>query len=346
MDVSGWPINAYGYATLDIMLDDYPSQIASSNLPMPSQPTAATRTPNVSSKNQRSTMCNNSLHTSSLDRRKRLNDGTMLGRHFMELDKNMPTSHPFFVSNALPGTASSNNPVDWCSMSSPEQQFLYTPTYSTPAYPDPYSDFSTCSSTSSEQMYLDLLSSPTSHSFPDRDLPVDFFPNSISMPFSQTYSLDQNSKNGQEMYLNESMGMDDKAFQYKQSEWDNLKMQEFDNLITSIRPTQDSTMPLQVCTPVPSNDTTSCQTSLPNETDGEELFGMGLYDSPELSESPFSRQFYNYPSSAMVPSCGKGLKLEETWNPPDENVDDGTEARGSEVNQAGTVEISSPYASC
>jgi hypothetical protein len=46
---------------------------------------------------------------------------------------------------------------------------------------------------------------------------------------------------------------------------------------------------------------------------GEELVGMGLYDSPE----PFS----TLNSSCLAGSTGKGLKLEETWQPPEQDED-------------------------
>lgn len=56
---------------------------------------------------------------------------------------------------------------------------------------------------------------------------------------------------------------------------------------------------------------------------GEELVGMGLYDAPE----PFS----TLNSSSVVEGTGKGLKLEETWQPPEEDEDaDGDDASSDE----------------
>ncbi|KAF2011296.1 hypothetical protein BU24DRAFT_426378 [Aaosphaeria arxii CBS 175.79] len=49
------------------------------------------------------------------------------------------------------------------------------------------------------------------------------------------------------------------------------------------------------------------------EDSGKELIGMGLYDLPDPALSW---------SSGLVESTGKGLKLEETWQPPEEDVED------------------------
>jgi hypothetical protein len=48
------------------------------------------------------------------------------------------------------------------------------------------------------------------------------------------------------------------------------------------------------------------------EDSGKELMGLGLYDTPDADASW---------SSGLVESTGKGLKLEETWEPPTEDED-------------------------
>jgi hypothetical protein len=48
------------------------------------------------------------------------------------------------------------------------------------------------------------------------------------------------------------------------------------------------------------------------EDSGKELMGLGLYDTPDADASW---------SSGLVESTGKGLKLEETWEPPAEDED-------------------------
>lgn len=54
-----------------------------------------------------------------------------------------------------------------------------------------------------------------------------------------------------------------------------------------------------------------------NDNGGKELVGMGLYDPPEGYNSWFS--------SGIQEGTGKGLKLEETWEPPPETDDDESE---------------------
>jgi hypothetical protein len=49
------------------------------------------------------------------------------------------------------------------------------------------------------------------------------------------------------------------------------------------------------------------------EQQGKELVGMGLYDLPESSLLGFS---------SLVEGSGKGLKLEETWQPPEDGDDE------------------------
>lgn len=64
------------------------------------------------------------------------------------------------------------------------------------------------------------------------------------------------------------------------------------------------------------------------EDSGKELVGMGLYDLPEPSLS--------WNSSSLVEGTGKGLKLEETWQPPEEDEEDEDEEdeAGAEANDA------------
>ncbi|KAF2190261.1 hypothetical protein K469DRAFT_561430 [Zopfia rhizophila CBS 207.26] len=62
------------------------------------------------------------------------------------------------------------------------------------------------------------------------------------------------------------------------------------------------------------------------EDSGKELVGMGLYDLPDTALS--------WNSSGLVEGTGKGLKLEETWQPPEnedeeEDADDASSDDGS-----------------
>lgn len=74
-----------------------------------------------------------------------------------------------------------------------------------------------------------------------------------------------------------------------------------------------------------------------NKKRSKELVGMGLYDSPE--KDVLSNLDYNH-TSASNPhreSTGKGLKLEETWEPPkdlDDVEDDGEEEESYSTDEA------------
>lgn len=65
------------------------------------------------------------------------------------------------------------------------------------------------------------------------------------------------------------------------------------------------------------------------EEDGEILVGMGLYDTPEkYNEDPQLNNYRSTVSSLLGSSFGahepqgKGLKLEETWEPPKSDEED------------------------
>jgi hypothetical protein len=65
------------------------------------------------------------------------------------------------------------------------------------------------------------------------------------------------------------------------------------------------------------------------EDDGEILVGMGLYDQPDKYHEDPHLNNYRSAASALFGSGyqakepqGKGLKLEETWEPPKSDSDD------------------------
>ncbi|KJZ80556.1 hypothetical protein HIM_00406 [Hirsutella minnesotensis 3608] len=98
---------------------------------------------------------------------------------------------------------------------------------------------------------------------------------------------------------------------------------------TTSPPTPESFTQLSHSQPTVSEDGDSFDPLANPEDDGEILVGMGLYDAPEKHiEDP---QLNNYRStvSALLGSSlkfrepqGKGLKLEETWEPPKSDDED------------------------
>lgn len=85
----------------------------------------------------------------------------------------------------------------------------------------------------------------------------------------------------------------------------------------------------------------------PAEEEGEILVGMGLYDTPDKHQEDPQLNNYRSTVSSLLGStfrhaepAGKGLKLEETWEPPksddEDDSDDGKDAEGEEE-AAGTA---------
>lgn len=101
-------------------------------------------------------------------------------------------------------------------------------------------------------------------------------------------------------------------------DWNTFIPQGFNN--TSL-PTPGSFLPLQHPQPAMTEAAVPCEAL--DETEGEILVGMGLYDAPEkCDEDPHLDNYRSTVSSLLRSSLrphepwGKGLKLEETWEPP------------------------------
>lgn len=145
---------------------------------------------------------------------------------------------------------------------------------------------------------------------------------------------------------------------YSHFDWNNFATNGFDSSSTA-PPTPDNFLPIQHPEPA-----FSPEESIPyhpledNESDdGEELIGMGLYDTPEISKSPAADPHLdNYRALMMssllgsgyipprrVEPTGKGLKLEETWSPPSDDEDqDDEEQDGEGEDEEPEVKIEAP----
>lgn len=74
-----------------------------------------------------------------------------------------------------------------------------------------------------------------------------------------------------------------------------------------------------------------------DETDGEVLYGMGLYDAPERDAAVLD-SWRTYRPSVMpllagveeTAPRGRGLKLEDAWDPPVSDEEDGNNDSGEE----------------
>ncbi len=201
--------------------------------------------------------------------------------------------------------------------------------------------------------------SPSS-TFSPLSLPYSGYEQSMSYPHNsntyqtnnfnidQTPYLQQSSQN----FVSQSTSNVDSSM-YSHFDWNSFAVNGFDNSSTA-PPTPENFLPIQHPEPTFPAEESIPYHPLSDSDDGEELIGMGLYDTPEpaktLSSDP---QLDNYRSLMMshllgvgrrVEPTGKGLKLEETWNPPpsdDEEEDDDEQDGEGESDEEDTAEQSS-----
>lgn len=126
---------------------------------------------------------------------------------------------------------------------------------------------------------------------------------------------------------------------YSHFEWNNFATNGFENSSTA-PPTPDNFLPIQHPEPAFPADESIPYQPLEEDSGGEELIGMGLYDSPDpvIKTSSLDPQLDNYrafmmshllgPGHRRTESTGKGLKLEETWEPPASDDEDDDEQDG------------------
>ncbi|KFY70622.1 hypothetical protein V499_09035 [Pseudogymnoascus sp. VKM F-103] len=128
---------------------------------------------------------------------------------------------------------------------------------------------------------------------------------------------------------------------YSHFDWNNFAATGFED--GTAPPTPENFLPIQHPEPPCAIEATIPYHSLDDEEDeGEILVGMGLYDAPEKAPVTDMQQWEQYQTAliskylgstqrAAAESTGKGLKLEETWNPPaSEDEDEDQDAEGSD----------------
>lgn len=119
------------------------------------------------------------------------------------------------------------------------------------------------------------------------------------------------------------------------ADWEAFIMQRYDN--TS--PPTPETFPQMPCAqPAVSEASLGYEVLDTPEEAGEILVGMGLYDGPDKAEDDPQLNNYRSTVSSLLGSSfrpqeprGKGLKLEETWEPP--KSDDGSEEDEDEAEE-------------
>jgi len=118
---------------------------------------------------------------------------------------------------------------------------------------------------------------------------------------------------------------------YSHFDWSNFATNGFEG--STAPPTPDDLLPIQIAQPnFTAEESIPYQSLSDLEDTSDDLIGLGLYDTPEAAKSPLQDpQLDNYRTAMMSQlgsayrrpeSAGKGLKLEETWEPPSEDEKD------------------------
>jgi len=257
----------------------------------------------------------------------------------------MMASNGWISNDGLPAEmpTRSNRPVSWHPSSQLVPQQMCQPVQPTTgfAFPQEYHHFDV----STPAVYSGYASpassfSPMSMPFSDNDhTSYPFTTAPTSYPFHQTYTSDHIPMEDPMMavqppYTNNNQD----STLYSHFDWNHFAANGFED--ATAPPTPDNFLPIQHPEP-----TFTSEESIPyhplsdDDPEGEELIGMGLYDTPDTSKTSLSDpQLDNYRmmsqllgSSYRRPEpAGKGLKLEETWQPPSEKDDDEDEGEDGE----------------
>ncbi|EPE29528.1 hypothetical protein GLAREA_00688 [Glarea lozoyensis ATCC 20868] len=338
MNLGNWETSGLGYATVESLLEDVSNQMAMSNLSRLSRPssTYSQRTSGSMRVVKPSSASNSPRGSMGAGKRRTVVSDGPYRRKATFNDQHTATSMSAgFVSNeALQVPARTNRPVSWHPSSQqppqvPSQSF-YPPTtynyshqqYQYPSYtPEVYSSYNSPSMnygpatvplSSYEQQYLQGNSGA-------------YFQNSYL--FSQQPMSTEERPSQYTPQPEPSL----ESMVYSQHDWDSFSASNFQS--TTAPPTPENFLPIQH--PEPAMESIPYQPLSDDEDSGEELLGLGLYDTPKSPEA--DPQLDNYKSLLMntfvghpyqgpevLPSNGKGLKLEEGWTPPsDDGEEDG-----------------------
>lgn len=232
-------------------------------------------------------------------------------------------------------SAESSRPVSWHASAS---SYLVPPPMYQPAQHYPRSDlgneFYTYDLPQTPAVYSGYTSPATA--FSPVSMPYNDF-DQQQYPFSNPYAPNTGyppSYLGFEQhqapdYITAMSGHVDQTM-YTHFDWSNSQAAGF--ISSTSPPTPENFLPIQHPAPgFESEEAIAYHALSDDEPEGEELVGLGLYDSPEVPKSPFDPQLDPYrtmisqimgPQYRRPESTGKGLKLEETWTPPSDDEDD------------------------
>ncbi len=258
--------------------------------------------------------------------------------------------------------ASQGRPLSWHPSShlAPQVNFQHTPSTNPLSTPNMYTDY--------QDMYLGVgpqfspspmvesYSTNTSPASSFSPLPAAFPPLENDQYFgAEGWEMMQKpgaiyttTEEGQMFPNSFPSGMEPVQMQgHNSADWNNFIMHGF-NRTSPPTPETFFQPPQQQQVPVQERPASFHQVEAAEEEEGEILVGMGLYDTPEKHQEDPQLNNYRSTVTSLLGStfrhpepAGKGLKLEETWEPPksddsDNDSDEGEDAEGEEE-AAGTA---------
>jgi hypothetical protein len=354
MSLGNWESNGLGYATVESLLEDVSHQMAMSNLSRFSRPTSTyTHKASGAMRVVKPSSASNSPRGSmSVGRRRTVMfDGPYRRRAGQHTSP--PVSAGLVTNEGLQATARSNRPVSWHPSSQCPPQVSTQPYYPTASYNFDHQQFQYPPQT--PEVYSTYNSptisyGPAATSFGPyepqylQDQPSAYFPDSYIFD-QQAHMTEQRPSQYTQQTTNSESSL------YSQNDWNSFATSNFQPSATA-PPTPDNFLPIQH--DEPSMEPIPYQPLSDDEDTGEELLGLGLYDTPKSPEA--DPQLDNYRSLLMntfvghayrrpEPStpCGKGLKLEEGWTPPsddEEDEEEDAEAENEDSDEAPAAVVS------
>jgi hypothetical protein len=337
------------YGIVETLLDDVSKKMAASNLTRKYSRGGGQKASGGSRVVKTSSASNSPRNATMISRRKTLMTDSPYRRRPMMVDQGGMASNT--ICDGLQATSRSNRPVSWHPSSHMTPQAPYqTSSYTIPrvelngsfnsyelpptpavfsGYTSPASAFSPLSQPfSNDQQQFQY----TDDTFFFPTVACDYTNSSLYTPYQTSSPIPQQMDDQNYAPITSSVDQS----MYSHFGWSSFTTNGFDN--ATAPPTPEDFLPIQHPDPSLSTDEAIPYHPLDDsESTGEELIGMGLYDTPEKAP-PSDPHLDNYralmmtqllgPAYRKQEPTGKGLKLEETWNPP--TSDDGEEGEDAE----------------
>jgi hypothetical protein len=343
MNPGDWERNALGYTTVEMLLDDVSKQMEQSNLTRYFRSSGSQKAGGSMRIAKPNSTSNSPRGSTGLGRRRTVMTDGAYRRRLAMIDQNVMAAGGFVSSDGLQTSTPTARPVSWHPASHMAQQ-QYESTYhvEVPNITNPYQMFDLPPTPAVYSGYTSPSStfSPLSAPFNGYEQPqYPFLEPPTSSHTGQNYPGQEQSAQNYLVSSNENVD----SSTYSHLDWNNFAVNGFDRPTTS-PPTPENFLPIQHPDPsFPTEESIPYHPLSDDEPEGEELIGMGLYDSPEVAKTPSSDPHLDNYRSTMISQLwgsphrlpeptGKGLKLEETWSPPasDDGDDEDDDERDGE----------------